>query len=182
MKLLLHSCCGPCSTYPIKVLKEENMDITSFWFNTNIHPYTEYKNRFLSYKLLMEKENIPTIVVHDYDIIKFTQAVYKNEHDRCGYCYYSRMDEVAKVAKEKGFDAFTTTLLVSPYQNHELLISVCEEVGKKYDISFYYKDFRVGFREGQQMARDMELYMQKYCGCIYSEEDRYIKQIEKDRK
>ncbi len=181
MKLLLHSCCGPCSTYPLKVLKGENIDITSFWFNTNIHPYTEYNSRFLSYKKLMEIENIPTIEVHDYDIVRFTRAVYGKEDKRCRYCYESRMEVVAKTAKDKGFDAFSTTLLVSPYQKHELLKEVCEEMAKKYEVKFYYRDFREGFREGQAIAREMGLYMQKYCGCIYSEEDRYSKQIKKNR-
>jgi len=179
VKLLLHSCCGPCSTYPIKVLKEENIDITSFWFNTNIHPYTEYKARFDSYKKLMEIYKIPTIIKHEYDIINFTRSVFEKENIRCRHCYESRMEIVAKTAKENGFDFFTTTLLVSPYQKHEMLIEVCENMAKKYGVNFYYKDFREGFREGQQMARDLELYMQKYCGCIYSEEDRYRKQIEK---
>jgi len=177
MKLLLHSCCGPCSTYPLKVLKEDNIDITSFWYNTNIHPYTEYKSRFESYEKLMEIEKIPTIVIHDYDIKRFTRAVFEKEDVRCGYCYESRMEVAAKTAKENGFDAFTTTLLVSPYQKHELLKEVCEKAAQKYGVEFYYRDFREGFREGQSIARDMGLYMQKYCGCIYSEEDRYIKQI-----
>jgi predicted adenine nucleotide alpha hydrolase (AANH) superfamily ATPase len=179
MKLLLHSCCGPCSTYPIKVLKEDNIDITSFWFNTNIHPYTEYKSRFESFEKLMEIENVPTIVLHDYDIMRFTKAVCDMDDVRCRYCYESRMEVVAKTAKENGFDAFTTTLFVSPYQRHEMLKEVCEAMAKKYNIEFYYRDFREGFREGQAMAREMGLYMQKYCGCIYSEEDRYRKQIEK---
>ena len=182
MKLLLHSCCGPCSTYPLKVLKEDNIDIVSFWYNTNIHPYTEYKARFLSFEKLMEIENIPTIVVHDYDIKRFTRAVFEMEDKRCRYCYESRMEVVTKTAKEKGFEAFTTTLLVSPYQKHEMLKEVCYEMAQKYGIEFYYRDFREGFREGQAMARDLELYMQKYCGCIYSEEDRYIKQINKDKE
>lgn len=181
MKLLLHSCCGPCSTYPIKVLKGENIDITSFWFNTNIHPYTEYKNRFESYERLMNMENIPIIAIHDYDIKRFTRAVNGIEDSRCRYCYSSRIDVLARNAKKLGFDAFSTTLLVSPYQKHELLKEVCEEMASKYDISFYYKDFREGFREGQSIAREMGLHMQKYCGCIYSEEDRYRKQIEKEK-
>ncbi|MBP3283999.1 MAG: epoxyqueuosine reductase QueH [Clostridia bacterium] len=175
MKLLLHSCCGPCSTYPIKVLKEDKIEITSMWFNTNIHPYMEYKNRYESYKLLMEKENIPTIEMDEYDIITFTRAVYGHELERCRYCYESRMEVVAKTAKERGFDAFTTSLLVSPYQKHELLKEVCEKMAEKYGVTFYYRDFREGFREGQQMAREMGLYMQKYCGCVYSEAERYKK-------
>ncbi len=175
MKLLLHSCCGPCSTYPFKVLKEEGVDITSLWFNPNIHPYTEYRSRYESLVKLTELENIPLISIKDYDIVKFTRSVYGIEDKRCRYCYESRMEIVAKTAKENGFDAFCTTLLVSPYQKHELLKEVCEEMAKKYEIDFYYRDFREGFREGQAIARDIGLYMQKYCGCIYSEEDRYLK-------
>ena len=74
-----------------------------------------------------------------------------------------------------GFDAFTTTLLVSPYQNHELLIQVAEEMAEKYGVKFLYRDFRPGFREGQAEARELGLYMQKYCGCVFSEEDRYLR-------
>ena len=81
-----------------------------------------------------------------------------------------------------GYDGFSTTLLVSPYQNHEELKRLGEELAKKYEIKFVYRDFRVGFREGQAKARELGLYMQKYCGCIFSEEDRYSKQIEKDKK
>lgn len=173
MKILLHSCCGPCSTYPIKILKEENFDITSMWFNTNIHPYTEYKNRYESYKLLMESEHIPTIEIDEYDIVKFTRAAYMKEFERCAYCYESRMEVVAKTAKEKGFDAFSTTLLVSPYQKHDMLKKICEKMSEKHGVKFYYRDFRVGFREGQSIAREMGLYMQKYCGCVYSEAERY---------
>lgn len=84
--------------------------------------------------------------------------------------------------KKIGYDAFSTTLLVSPYQNHDLLIQVAKEMAKKYDIEFLYRDFRPGFREGQNEARQLGLYMQKYCGCVFSEEDRYSKQIEKDKK
>ena len=173
MKILLHSCCGPCSTYPIKVLKEDGLDITSMWFNTNIHPYMEYKNRYESYKLLMAQENVPTIEIDEYDLVTFTRAVYMKEFERCRYCYESRMEVVAKTAKEQGCDAFTTTLLVSPYQKHEMLKDVCEKMAEKYGVKFYYRDFREGFREGQQMAREAGLYMQKYCGCVYSEAERY---------
>ena len=87
-----------------------------------------------------------------------------------------------KYAKEHGYEAFTTTLLVSPYQKHDLIVEIANELSKEYDIPFIYQDFREGFRIGQQMARDAGLYMQKYCGCIYSEEERYMKQIMKDKE
>jgi len=182
MKLLLHSCCGPCSTYPVKVLKEEGIEITSFWYNPNIHPYTEYKNRYETYKKFMADENIPVLERNEYGLKEFVKNVCDMEDPRCKYCYDVRFELLAKTAKEKGFDAFSTTLLVSPYQNHELIIKVAEEKAKKYGVDFYYKDFRVGFREGQQIARDLGMYMQKYCGCIFSEEERYAKKIEKDKE
>ena len=90
------------------------------------------------------------------------------------------LEQTAKYAKENGYTHFSTTLLVSPYQNHEALIEVANQMAKKYDVEFLYRDFRVGFREGQAKARELGLYMQKYCGCIFSEEDRYQKKIEKD--
>ena len=85
------------------------------------------------------------------------------------FCYYSRLERTVKYAKENGYDAFTTTLLVSPYQKHELIIKIANELAKEYGVEFIYIDFREGFRIGQQMARDAGIYMQKYCGCIYSE-------------
>lgn len=90
-------------------------------------------------------------------------------------------EQTAKYAKENGYDAITTTLLVSPYQKHEELKQIGGEIAKKYGLTFLYRDFRVGFRDGQAKAREIGMYMQKYCGCIFSEEDRYSKQIEKDR-
>lgn len=173
MKLLMHSCCVPCSTYPIKLLRAQDIDITSMWFNPNIHPYMEYKNRYESYKKLMEIEKIPTIEIDNYGLIDFTRAVYNHEYERCRTCYEMRFDVIAKTAKEKGFDAFTSSLFVSPYQKHELLKTVAEEKAKEHGIEFLYIDFREGFKEGQEIAREMGLYMQKYCGCVYSEAERY---------
>ena len=95
---------------------------------------------------------------------------------------YPFLDEIAKYAKEHGYDAFTTTLFVSPYQKHEELKKLCEKLANEYDIEFLYRDFRVGFREGQAKARELGLYMQKYCGCVFSEEDRYAKQIKRDKE
>ena len=103
--------------------------------------------------------------------------------NRCkNYCYPVRLEQTAKYAKENGYTHFSTTLLVSPYQNHEALIEVAEQMAKKYGVEFLYRDFRVGFREGQAKARELGLYMQKYCGCIFSEEDRYYNRIKKDKE
>jgi len=92
------------------------------------------------------------------------------------------MEQTVKYAKEHGYDSFTTTLLVSPYQQHETIKNICEEMAERYEIQFLYRDFRVGFREGQAKARELGLYMQKYCGCVFSEEERYYDRIMKDKK
>lgn len=182
-KILLHTCCAPCSTFVIKKLREEGYeDITSYWYNINIHPYIEYKQRLETLIEYTKTINIPLVIDYDYGIREFTIAVTENIDARCIFCYRSRLEKTVKYAKENGYEAFSTTLLVSPYQKHELIIKIAQELAKEYGIEFIYYDFREGFREGQQMARDAGLYMQKYCGCIYSEELRYEKKIENDKK
>lgn len=182
-KLLLHTCCAPCSTYVVDKLRKDGYnDITAYWYNINIHPFTEYKMRLDTLKEYAKNINLPLVVDYDYGIREFTQNVSGNIDARCYFCYYSRLECTVKYAKENGYDSFSTTLLVSPYQKHEMIVKIANELALKYDIEFVYQDFRDGFRIGQQMARDAGLYMQKYCGCIYSEEDRYIKQIEKGKK
>lgn len=182
MKVLLHTCCAPCSIYCVETLKKEEIDITSYWYNPNIHPYKEYEARLNSLIEYNKSINLPLIIEDEYGLRSFCKNVINNVDNRCGYCYLVRLEKTAKYAKENGFDAFSSTLFISPYQNHELLKKVCESLEKKFDIKFLYRDFRSGFREGQTMAREKGLYMQKYCGCIFSEEERYEKLIEKNKK
>lgn len=174
MKLLLHTCCAPCSVYCIEQLKKENIDITSYWYNPNIHPYKEYESRLETLKKYNEEIGIPIIINDYYGLKEFCKNTINKLNSRCGYCYLCRLENAASYAKENGYDAFSTTLLISPYQNHELLKKTGDMLAKKYDIKFLYKDFRAGFREGQNKARSLGLYMQKYCGCIFSEEERYL--------
>ena len=181
-KVLLHSCCAPCSVYCIDTLRGEGIEPTSLWFNPNIHPYQEYKARrdtLLSYGASV---GVTVNVLEDYGLREFVRAVADDIDHRCTHCYTVRLGTAAKYASEHGFEAFTSSLLISPYQNHELLKAVGEQMGKQYGVTFLYRDFRPGFREGQAKARELGLYMQKYCGCIFSEEDRYAKQIAKDRE
>lgn len=173
MKLLLHICCGPCAVYPVEVLKKENIDLYGMFYNPNIHPYLEYKARLEFAKMLCESESIPFEEIDEYGLETFLQKAVFAEN-RCRECYYTRLDRIGMEAKERGFDAFSTTLLVSPYQKHDLLIETGKQIEEKYGVKFYYRDFRDGFREGRQKAREMGLYMQKYCGCIYSEKERYM--------
>lgn len=181
MKLLMHTCCAPCSVYCIDSLKAEEIEPTLYWYNPNIHPYMEYKARRDTLVEYAKSINVKAIFEEEYGLREFCKNVVDDLENRCSnYCYKVRIEQTAKYAKEHGYDAITTTLLVSPYQNHEELINVCKAIAKKYGLKFLYRDFRIGFKEGQTKARELGLYMQKYCGCVFSEEDRYSKQIKKN--
>ena len=174
MKLLMHTCCAPCSVYCIDELRSEGIEPTIYWYNPNIHPYIEYKSRRDCLKEYAESINVKAIFEEDYGLDEFCKNVIGDLQNRCiNYCYKVRIEQTAKFAKQNGYDTITTTLLVSPYQKHEELNKICENIANKYGLKFLYRDFRVGFRQGQAKARELGLYMQKYCGCIFSEEDRY---------
>ncbi len=174
MKLLMHTCCAPCSVYCIDSLRSEGIEPTVYWYNPNIHPYMEYKARRDCLKEYTQSIGVQAIFEEEYGLDEFCKNVIRNLKTRCtDYCYRVRLEQTAKYAKEHGFDTITTTLFVSPYQKHEELKQIAEEIAKKYELNFLYRDFRVGFREGQAKARELGLYMQKYCGCIFSEEMRY---------
>lgn len=174
MKVLLHICCGPCSIYLLQDLKKENHEVTGYWYNNNIHPYTEYKNRLESLNQYAKNMQIHIVYKEQYELREFLVNTINNPQ-RCSYCYKTRLEETVKYAKENGYEAFSTTLLVSPYQDHNCIKKLSEELSKKYNVYFIYKDYRLGFREGQKVAKTNNLYMQKYCGCIFSEEERYLK-------
>lgn len=182
MKVLMHVCCAPCSVYCLDSLRAENIEPVLFWYNPNIHPYIEYKTRRDCLKDYAQKTNTQLILQEEYGLDEFCRNVVDDIENRCvNYCYPKRLSETVKYAAEHGYEAFTTTLLVSPYQKHDALKKVCENLATQSGVKFLYRDFRLGFREGQNKARALGLYMQKYCGCIFSEEDRYSKQIEREK-
>lgn len=178
--VLLHTCCAPCSLSCIEPLRAEGIEPVAFWYNPNIHPWTEYKARrdcLLDYA--------PTIgmdvrMQEDYGLRSFVEAVGQNIDNRCTYCYTIRLAETAKYAATHGFSAFTTTLLSSLYQDHEAITAAGHRLAKQYGVEFLYRDFRPNFRQGNQKAKDDGFYIQKYCGCVFSEADRYEKQIKRD--
>ncbi len=175
MKLLLHTCCAPCSVYCIETLRNEEIEPTVYWYNPNIHPYKEYEARRDCLKEYTKSIGVQAIFEDNYGLKEFCKNVISDLENRCvNYCYKVRLEQTAKYAKENGYDSFSTTLLVSPYQNHDALKKLGEKLAKKYGIEFVYRDFRVGFREGQRKARELGLYMQKYCGCIFSEQQIFI--------
>ena len=175
MKLLLHICCAPCANRPIATLQEEGMEVTGFWYNPNIHPFTEYRSRRNTVREYLAGIGVPLIEQNDYALRPFVRAVAEDIAHRCGKCYAMRLFETARTAKEQGFDAFTSSLFISPYQNHSLMRETAERAAAEYGVEFLYRDFRPLFKEGQEFAREHGFYMQKYCGCVFSEEERYLK-------
>ncbi len=177
MNLLLHTCCAPCSIMCINTLRNESIEPTLYWYNPNIHPATEYKQRKNTLVEYSKSIDAKLLINNEYGLRNFITALDGDYSSptRCSVCYRLRFEETARFAAENGFTHFSSTLFVSPYQNHELMVQTAEEMAKKYGVEFLHRDFRPYFKEGQEKARELELYMQKFCGCIFSEEDRYIK-------
>jgi len=181
-KILLHSCCAPCSVKCVESLRGEGIEPVLFWYNPNIHPYTEYRSRRDALREYAAANGLELVEHGEYGLRPFIGAVAGDIGGRCGYCYAERLDKTAEYAAEKGFGAFSTTLLISPYQKHDVIAGAAEKAAEKHGAGFLYRDFRPLFREGQAAAREAGIYMQKYCGCIFSEEDRYLGNKRKARE
>ena len=175
MKTLLHICCAPCANQPIEVLRTDGLEVTGFWYNPNIHPFTEYRSRRNCLRDYAQTIELPVIERNDYGLRPFVREVAADISGRCVKCYEMRLFETARQAAEGGFDSFTSSLFISPYQNHELMREVAERAAHEYGVQFLYRDFRPYFKEGQTFAREHGFYIQKYCGCVFSEEERYLK-------
>ena len=175
MKLLMHTCCAPCSVYCIDELRNSGIEPTLYWYNPNIHPYTEYVARRNCLKEYAKKVGVNAIFNDEYGLDEFCKNVASNLNARCiNYCYPVRLRKTFEYAKENGYDTVTTTLLYSIYQKHDFIKKLMEDLSKEFGIDFLYIDFRKGFWQGHDKAIEQGLYMQKYCGCIFSEEDRYF--------
>jgi predicted adenine nucleotide alpha hydrolase (AANH) superfamily ATPase len=148
--------------------------VTGFFYNHNIHPYQEYCLRRDAVVQMAEQESLPLIMRDEYDLEGFLTNVAAAPELRCTYCYASRLRATARIAYEEGFDAFTAALLYSPYQKHDEIRALGEQIGREYGVPFHYEDFRPGWQEGIKLSKEQGLYRQQYCGCIYSEKDRYL--------
>ena len=175
MKTLLHICCAPCANQCIEVLRTDHFEVTGYWYNPNIHPFTEYRERRNCLRDYAKVIELPLIERDDYGLRPFVREVAEDIAHRCGKCYEMRLFDTARQAAEGGFDSFTSSLFISPYQNHELMRETAERAAKEYGVEFLYRDFRPYFKAGQEKARELEMYIQKFCGCIFSEQERYLK-------
>ncbi len=172
-RLLLHICCGPCATYPVPVLREQRYELTGYFYNPNIHPYSEYLRREEALQAYAARVELPVIYDKAHDPSTYLRETCFRESQRCQICYALRLEQAARVARRGGFDYFSTTLLVSKMQKHSLIKEIGEAVAEKFKVPFFYQDFREGFSQSGKLSRSMGLYRQQYCGCIFSEFERY---------
>lgn len=179
MHILLHTCCGPCALYPLRTLRTAGHDVTGFFYNHNIHPYQEYIRRRDTVLQMAEQEALPLIMRDEYDLEGFLVNVAAQPDQRCSYCYASRLRATAETAASGNFDAFSASLLYSRYQKHEEIRELGEKIGREYGVAFHYEDFRPGWQEGIRLSKELGLYRQQYCGCIYSEKERYLPKVKK---
>lgn len=152
-----------------------NMDVMGFFYRHNIHPFQECLKREDTLKQYSDSIDLKVIYQQDYRIEKFFQSVVFREKDRCRYCYYDRLKATALVAKKGKFEAFSTTLLYSKFQNHDQIRQIGESLARENGLKFFYHDFREGWKFGIETSKSLDMYRQQYCGCIYSEKDRYFR-------
>jgi len=167
--ILLHICCGPCLIYPFSRLKDQGFKISGFYYNPNLYPVSEYYRRVEALKVLSQEFSLD-VEYPEHKESDFFQAINTQENlpQRCVNCWSLRLRKTARQAKKNNFTAFSTTLLVSPFQNHELLRQLGHQIGQETGLDFYYEDFRPGFKQAQLEAKRKGIYRQKYCGCQYS--------------
>lgn len=173
MRVLLHICCGPCAIVPIRELLAEGHEVEGALVNPNVHPYREFEKRNEAARQVAERLAIPIVLSDPYGLVEFLRAVVGNEDARCPICYGMRLSRVAQIARDGGYDAFTTSMLVSTHQDHEAIRSAAEDAARRYGVEFLYRDFRPMVMQGVRESKEAGVYRQTYCGCVYSEHDRY---------
>lgn len=173
MKLLLHICCAPCSTASVAAWRGDGYEVAGTFFNPNIQPFTEYERRREALTAYSCEIGLPLIGESGYDVRAWLEMVRGLEEKgrRCRLCVSQRLRRTAETAASQGFSAFSTTLLISPFQDHELVKEEGERAADDAGVPFLYRDLRPHFRESIEMSRSAGLYRQNYCGCVFSEEE-----------
>ena len=185
--LLLHICCGPCAITTVEMLRDEGFNVTGFYYNPNIHPSQEYLRRRDGVRQVAARMDFPVIFwdkQQAYQPQDFYRAISFKEHNRCLFCYKLRLQKSIEQATLGAFQYVSTSLLYSKYQNHEAIRKIGELLTQKANgqgtppLQFYYADFRSGWGRGIKLSKKWEIYRQQYCGCLYSELDRYRQELE----
>ncbi len=170
---MLHICCACCLCAPLNELRKEGFEVTGLFYNPNIHPFLEFRRRLKALRVFQESDPIPVIYYEEYGIREYLKNVDYEGDDRCADCYALRLKFTADYAKKNGFDAFTSTMLFSVYQNHEQLKMISENLSREHEVDFVYRDYRHLSECSQDIARKKMIYRQGYCGCVFSEYERY---------
>lgn len=171
-KILLHTCCAVCFEAVLPALADEGFSVTALFYNPNIHPYVEFSKRLRAAEVAAEVEKVPFIADKKYGLALYLDSVPREAPGRCPVCYLLRLSAAARIAAEKGFDTFTTTLLASSHQDHDAVRAAGEAVADS-SVAFLYRDWRDRLESGKEIARRRSLYRQQYCGCLWSEYERY---------
>jgi predicted adenine nucleotide alpha hydrolase (AANH) superfamily ATPase len=184
-RMLLHCCCAPCGTHPIRLL-QKNFNVVPYFYNPNIHPKDEYEMRRNEMKTLMDRWHF-SLIEDIYDINHWFERIkgYENEPEggeRCALCYRIRLKRTALYARENGFDYFATTLSISPHKKAAMINVIGKELEKKYNVQYYEADFKKknGFKISCQISKEEGLYRQRYCGCIFSQKEFKKKEMRRD--
>ena len=172
-KVLVHTCCAHCAAYTVEHWRQQGYEVGGLWYNPNIHPYTEHQSRLESMQALAQEIDLPLTVAEGYDIIEYFRRVVGHEEERCRYCFDLRLAKTAETARQHGFDAFTTTLLISPHQKHDIIQEISSKIAAEQGVEFLYADLRKRYSDSRHLTKTLNLYRQQYCGCIYSEWERY---------
>ncbi len=173
MSILLHVCCGPCLIGIDHWLKEKGYTYTGYFYNPNIHPLIEFRRRLKAVKMLKYERDLPLTIDEQYGLHHFLHTIVPVAHQRCQRCLRMRLEETAKRARQRKFEAFSTTLLGSPHQDHQSVVEIGRSVAEAVGVPFFYQDWRSLHQFSHEEARRRGLYLQNYCGCIYSEYDRF---------
>ena len=177
MRLLLHICCGPCASGSIPAWRAKGADVVGFFANPNIHPFLEFRRRLAGTRDVAELFGVPLVVDDSYDPEAWFRAVAgkdsRSETTRCARCMADRLERAAHAAVEQGCNAFSTTLSISPWQDHAAIAQAGTQAGDRHGVEFIYEDLRPYYRESCRYSRENGIYRQKYCGCLVSEWERY---------
>ena len=177
-RLLLHICCGPCAIYPVQTLRAQGFEVVGLFYNPNIHPLQEYLRRRQGLEQTAEHLGLRVICKdEEYDPAAYMRHIVFRENNRCLLCYHLRLERTMSMARRGKFDAFSTTLLYSIQQRHEVIAQLCRDLAGGQRLQFVDQDFRPGWKQGVQQSLDWGIYRQQYCGCLYSEVERFSSEL-----
>jgi predicted adenine nucleotide alpha hydrolase (AANH) superfamily ATPase len=189
MRVLLQTCCGPCLTGSRIPFEEQGMEITGLWFNPNIHPYTEFDRRVQTLQRYIYLHPMDMIYLEEYPLFWTINGMIEASNEsvddigdsmsndqrerRCHFCYTTRLKRTAIEAKDRKFDGFSTTMLISKHQDHHIIRRIGDEIGSEMGVDFLYMDLRKYWKDSIRISKGLRMYRQPYCGCIFSEQERY---------